>query len=449
MEPERNWWVAVVGAGPAGLYAAEALAKRGARVDVFERLFAPQGLVRYGVAPDHQKIKKTGAVFERILAQPNVSLLANVELGRDVSIDELRDNYDQVVLTVGSSGARELGVEGERLRGSVSAPAFVGWYNGHPDFLELKPPLDHHAAVVVGMGNVAIDVARVLLQDRALLARTDISHDALRELERSAIREVTLLARRGPDQAAFDLKEVRELLALADVSVRATGFRGRVNTERGELIAALPQVDGLPGGRLIHFRFCTSPRQLLGEEGRLRQIQLEANDLVESAARIRAVGNGRTETLDAGLCVSAIGYRGEPIDGVPFERASGTVPHEKGAVLTHPSGERIPRLYVAGWIKRGATGLIGTNKACAHETVETMAGLLRHMGPARAPAQLRQTLEERGVRVIDAADWKLLDQWERAEGQRREAVRSKITSLEQAIALLDAKSNGALGAQPG
>jgi len=427
----------VVGAGPAGLYGTEALVKKGASVDVFERLFSPHGLVRYGVAPDHQKIKKTAAVFDRILALPEVRLLGNVQIGVDLSVEELKQHYDQVLIAMGSSGARDLGVPGEQLHGSMAAPDFVGWYNGHPDFQQIVPPLDDPVAVIVGVGNVAIDVARILLRDPAVLAETDIAPAALEHLRGSQVREVILLARRGADQAAFDVKEVRDLMAMTAVEVRHLGLRAESSSDKGDLIASLPHADLHGSGRRVVFRFCTSPREIVGSpSGRVVQVRVEENDLFESASRLRAVGSGRTETLDAGLVIRAIGYRGTPLPGVPFEPSSGTIPNDQGAVLTHPGGERVRQLYVAGWIKRGPTGLIGTNKADAHETVQVMEASLRHMGPERDVSEIEQMLAERGVQVIDFADWQRLDRWEREAGSARGAIRHKIASREEALAIL-------------
>lgn len=452
MDQARNWRVAVVGAGPAGLYATEALQKRGARVDVFERLHAPYGLVRYGVAPDHQKIKKTTAVFDRILGLPGVRLWLGVEIGRDLTLEELLESYDQVLLTTGSSGARSLGIPGEGLRGSLAATELVGWYNGHPDFAELDVPLDEPVAIVAGVGNVAIDVARVLLRDPAVLAQTDIAESALAELRKSRVRQVLVLARRGPDQAAFDVKEVRDLMEMTRVEVESVGLRGEASTDRGELIAHLPQAAPEFGsGSRVVFRFQSSPVELLGDEtGRVQQVRIEENHLRESAASLRPVGSGRTFTVDAGLFVRAIGYQGTPLPGVPFEAGSGTVPNDHGAVLTHPGGERVRKLYVAGWIKRGPTGLIGTNKADALETVITMEASLRHMGPERDAEDVLALLAERGSPRLDFEAWKKLDQWERARGEARGAVREKIATLEQALAILSEQGPGKQGlGEPG
>lgn len=352
-------------------------------------------------------------------------------------MSELLEHYDQVLIAMGAPGSRELGIPGEHLLGSLSAPEFVGWYNGHPDFRDLEPPLDERTAVIVGMGNVAIDVARVLLRERAVLEATDIAHYAREALQRSAVSEVILLARRGPDEAAFDVKEVRELLGVSDVDVRVAGLGPSPRTDKGKLMAELPRADVTMKRRRIVFRFCVSPKEIIGENGRMIQLRVEDNDLVESAARVRAVGSGRTEVIEAGLCIRAIGYRGAALPGVPFEDASSTIPSDRGAVLTRPSGDRVPQLYVTGWIKRGPTGLIGTNKACAQETVETMQAHLRHIGPSREPDLLLGELRARGVRIIDWKEWQHLDAWERARGSARGAPREKLVSLEDVLSVLE------------
>jgi ferredoxin--NADP+ reductase len=432
---ERNWRVAVVGAGPAGLYGAEALARRGAAVDVFESQFAPFGLVRYGVAPDHQKIKRTQVVFERILARPEVRLFANVRVGTDLKVSELLQQYDQVLVTTGSSGARELGVPGSDLPGNVSATAFVNWYNGHPDYVEAAPSLHSERAVIVGMGNVAIDVARILVRDPAELASTDISARALSVLGKSAVREVILLSRRGPNQAAFDEKEVRELAALPGVQVVTDGYVSKRTTKMSEFLSTFPRATEARSGRRVVLHFCASPVEISGKE-RVERIKVERNTLVESAARMRAVGTGDYWSVDAGLVVEAIGYHGKALAGVPFHELTGTIPNEEGRVLTEPDGERVPGLYVAGWIKRGPTGLIGTNKGCATDTVALMEADLDQMGPERDPNAIIDLLKSRRVRFLSTADWQRLDAYELEAGARLGKVRDKLLSLEQALRVL-------------
>lgn len=437
---ERNWRVAVVGAGPAGLYGTEALAKRGAAVDIFESQFAPFGLVRYGVAPDHQKIKKTQAVFERILARPSVRLFANVRVGVDLNVSELLEHYDQVLITMGSSGARELGIPGSDLPGNTSATALVNWYNGHPDFLGAAPSLHHERAVVIGMGNVAVDVARILLRNPDELALTDISTPALSVLRTSAVREVVLLARRGPNQAAFDEKEVRELAALPGIEVVTDGYISKRQTKMSDFIATFPRASApRTSERRAVLHFCASPVAILGED-RAVGVKIERNDLVESAARMRAVGTGDFSSIDAGLIIEAIGYYGRALPGVPFHEPTGTIPNEDGRVLTEPGGERLPGIYVAGWIKRGPTGLIGTNKGCATDTVARMEEDLDQVGPERAPDAIVDLLRGRGVRFISTSEWQRLDQYELAEGARLGKVREKLLALTQALSVLDANS---------
>lgn len=434
---ERNWRVAVVGAGPAGLYGTEALVKRGASVDLFESQFAPFGLVRYGVAPDHQKIKKTQAVFERILARPSVRLFANVRVGVDLSVPELMEHYDQVLITMGSSGARALSIPGSNLPGNTSATALVNWYNGHPDFIEAAPSLHHERAIVIGMGNVAVDVARILLRNPDELALTDISSPALSVLRTSAVREVVLFARRGPNQAAFDEKEVREVAALPGIEVVTDGYVSKRRTKMSDFIATFPRASAPRSTeRRIVLHFCASPVAILGEN-RATGLKIERNDLVESAARMRAVGTGDFSSVDAGLIIEAIGYHGRALPGVPFHEPTGTIPNEDGRVLTDPRGERLNGLYVAGWIKRGPTGLIGTNKGCATDTVAHMEEDLDQVGPERAPDAIVDLLNGRAVRFISGGEWQKLNEHELAEGARLGKVREKLLSLSSALAVLD------------
>lgn len=425
-----------MGAGPAGLYGADALLKRGAQVDVFEAQFAPFGLVRYGVAPDHQKIKKTQVVFEKILHRPHLRLFANVRIGTDVTVPQLLDHYDQILVTMGSSGARALQVPGESLPGSLSATEFVNWYNSHPDFVDLAPVLDHPVAVVVGMGNVAIDVARILLRDPEDLDKTDISPVAVRALEKSRVNQVVLLARRGPNQAAFDQKEVRELAALPGIEVGVAGYIPKRRTPMSEFIASFPRANQLGGKKRVILWFCASPVEILGQT-RVEAIRIEKNHLVQSAARMRAVGTGEYTKLECGLVLRAIGYHGTPLPDVSFSQETGTIPNDEGRVLDAPHGQVVRGLYVAGWIKRGPTGLIGTNKSCAVETVARMEEDLDQVGPERDPDAIVRLLRQRGVRFITEQEWTVLDAHETREGAARGRVRDKLSSLEQALKVLE------------
>jgi ferredoxin--NADP+ reductase len=432
----RDWRVAVVGAGPAGLYAASALLKRGAKVDVFERQFAPFGLVRYGVAPDHQKIKRTQTVFQRILDEPGVRFFGNVSIGRDLKVDELLDLYDQVLVTIGSSGALSLEIPGEQLRGSLSATELVGWYNGHPENLDLNPPTDHEHVVIVGMGNVAIDVARLFVRRPEDLASTDLPDYALEAFSKSRVRRVTLLARRGPNQAAFDEKEVRDLAGLPGVQLSVQGYISRRSTKISDFIATFPRKLDPLAERQVVLQFCASPKEILGTS-RVTGVRVERNQLAESAARIRAVGTGEMSILEAGLIVRAIGYQATPLPGVPFVEATGTIPNEAGRVLDGAEGHPVRGLYVAGWIKRGATGLIGTNKGCALSTVELMEADLDQMGPVRDDSAILRLLLERRIRVVSSDDWKKLDSHELRLGEESGRPRVKLVRLEDALRILD------------
>ncbi len=435
----RNWHVAIVGSGPAGMYATEALVKRGAQVDVFEHQFAPFGLVRYGVAPDHQKIKKTQVVFQRALNHEAVRLFAGVELGRHISLGELQELYDQVLITVGSAGARSLNIPGEGLENSVSATDLVNWYNGHPDFVGSAPKLDHERAVVVGMGNVAIDVARILLRDAKELAKTDIAQPALDVLRRGNTKEVILLARRGPNQAAFSDKEVRELDALDGIEVVVDGYVSKRKTTKSDFIAGYPRYQPrMQSKRRVVLRFCESPVEIVGDSS-VKGLKTERNDLVESAARMRAVGTGKITTVPCGLVVRAIGYHGVPVPDVPYHPDTGTVPNEAGRVLVYPDGPRVPALYVAGWAKRGPTGLIGTNKSCANETVALMEEDLDQVGPYRDPEAIITLLSGR-TRVFSKHDWARLNEWELKRGAECDTPRIKVLSAEQAATILDQES---------
>jgi len=433
---------AIVGSGPAGFYAADSLLKAGLTVDLYERLPAPFGLVRYGVAPDHQTIKRVTAAFERTAKLPGFRLRAHVEVGRDLALEELRRAYHAVVLAYGASSDRRLGVPGEDLRGSHAATAFVAWYNGHPEHAGDHYDLDSERAVVVGVGNVALDVARVLVRPAVELAGTDISEAALAALRESRIREVVLLGRRGPSEAAFDQGELADIVALPGVEVVV---EGAVNFDvpdgaepavrkNVEYLATLPRVPSATAERRIRLRFLASPVELLAAGERVRALIYEENELVHSEGRSSARGTGRKHELVTGLVVRSIGYQGLPLPGAPFDAKRGIVPNVLGRVLT-PDATPVPGLYVTGWIRRGPTGLIGTNKACAKETVEqVLADLELLPAPTHEPAALDALLAERGVRVIDYAGWRAIDAEETTRGQAHGKVRDKFTRVEDMLA---------------
>jgi ferredoxin--NADP+ reductase len=414
------------------------LLKAGFAVDLYERLPAPFGLVRYGVAPDHQTIKRVAAAFERTAKAPGFRFIGNAAVGSTIAVEELRRAYSVVVLAYGASSDRQLGVPGEELAGSHAATAFVAWYNGHPDFVDHSFDLSTERAVVVGMGNVALDVARVLLRSTKDLATTDIADDALAALEKSSIREVVLLGRRGPAQAAFDQGELKDIVELPGVSVSVEGpvdLEGPADADAAvrknlELLRTLPREPVAGAERRLRLVFLASPVELLGSDGRVRAIRYEENELVEKGGSVSARGTGRIHELETGFVVRSIGYQGLALPGVPFDAKRGVVPNECGRVLGEDK-KPLAGLYATGWIKRGPSGLIGTNKACAKETVDlAVADLPTLPVPTGDPNALV-------AKVVDAVDfdgWRAIDAHELEQGKARGKARHKLTTVAHMLA---------------
>jgi len=432
--------VAIVGSGPAGFYAAGALlaGDRSVEVDMFERLPTPWGLVRLGVAPDHPKLKTVSRAFEKIAERPGFRFLGNVEVGRDVGHEDLVRLYDAVIYAVGAQTDRRLGIPGEDLRGSWPATEFVAWYNGHPDYQELDFDLDVERAVVIGVGNVAIDVARLLALTPDELGCTDTSDQAIAAICASSLKEIVVVGRRGPAQAAFTNPELIELgeLAGADVVVDPADLEGAVatdtNSERNLDVLreyAAREPSGKPK-RLV-LAFLRSPVAILGMD-RVESVELVRNVL---DAENRAVATDERETLSCGLVFRSVGYRGVALPSVPFDEGSGTIANEGGRVE--------PGVYAAGWIKRGPTGVIGTNKKDAAETVEL---LLEDFAAGRLPrseataADADALLDERGVRRVLYAGWQSIDELERAAGEKAGRPRVKLCTWDE---LLDAAERAA------
>jgi ferredoxin/flavodoxin---NADP+ reductase len=446
--------VAIVGSGPAGFYAAGALltADVGAEVDMLERLPTPWGLVRLGVAPDHPNIKSVSRAFERIAARPGFRFLGNVEVGRDLGHDDLVRLYDAVVYAVGAQADRPLGIPGEELPGSWPATAFVAWYNGHPDFQELPFDLDVERIVVVGNGNVAVDVARMLALTADELRPTDTTDRAIAAIEAAPIREIVLLGRRGPVQAAFTNPELKELgeLAGADVIVDPAELEldaaseaqlvGDTNAQRNlevlrEYAARVPE--GRP--KRLELRFLTSPLAIHGD-GRVESLEVGRNRLeAGDDGRIAAVPTGEHETIPTGMVLRSVGYRGVAIPGVPFDERRGTIRNDCGRVLDE-AGERIPGVYATGWIKRGPSGVIGTNKKDATETVSLLledleAGRLGRKGASAG--EVDRLLDERGAARVLYEGWTAIDTHERGLGETQGRPRVKLCTWAE---LLDAAS---------
>ena len=421
--------VAVVGSGPAGFYAAGALLAGGAEVDMLERLPTPWGLVRLGVAPDHPKIKSVSRAFEKIAAQDGFRFIGNVEIGRDLRHDELVELYDAVVYAVGAQTDRRMGIPGEDLPGSWPATEFVAWYNGHPDFQHLQFDLSGTRAVVIGNGNVAVDVARMLALTKEELDPTDTTDPAIEAIANSGIEEIVMVGRRGPAQAAFTTPELIELgeLAGADVVVDAADLEGAepkdTNSERNlEVLREYAQRVPTGKPRRIVLRFFRSPTAILGDD-RVTGIELVRNVLDEDE---RAVPTGETETLGCSVVFRSVGYRGVALPGVPFDESRGTIPNEGGRV-----GDGV---YVAGWIKRGPSGVIGTNKKDATETVELLLADLND-APRRGRTfdDVEALLREKNVKHVLYEGWTAIDERERTAGEPLGRPRVKLCTWEELL----------------
>ncbi len=453
--------VAVVGSGPAGFYAAEQLLTArdvDVTVDMFERLTTPWGLVRAGVAPDHPKIKAVTRRYEKTAGKDGFRFFGNVEVGTDLPVEELKARYHAVLYAFGASGDRRLGIPGEDLPGSHSSTEFVAWYNGHPDFADHAFDLDATTAVVVGNGNVALDVARMLALPRETLARTDVADHALEALAASSIEEVVVLGRRGPAQAAFTTPELIELseLAEADVivdpgdmeldeaSARAVEEADAQVKKKIEVLHGYAATEPHGHDRRIVLRFFASPLEIVGE-GRVEGVRVGRTELVSDGdGRLRAVVTEQEETIPCQLVFRSVGYKGKPLPGVPYDEQAGTIPNDHGRVLEEPGGRQRPGEYVSGWIKRGPSGIIGTNKKDSQDTVDSLladhaAGKLPE--PALAdPDAILALLDERCPEHIAYAHWEAIDEAERGAGEPHGRPRVKLVRHEH---LLDA-ARGAL-----
>ena len=449
MSPAR---VAIIGAGPSGFYAAEALLEYSGRpiqVDMFDRLPTPFGLVRGGVAPDHQKIKSVTRVYDKIAMRPGFRFLGNVTFGVDLTCADMQSHYHAVVVASGADTDRRMGIPGEDAAGSHAATDFVGWYNGQPERAELRFDLSHEHAVVVGNGNVAVDVARILVAGADALAATDIADHALDALARSAVRHVDVLGRRGPAQAAFTPKEIRELAELpgvtlvvdpADLALDAVS-EAHLDDDARKVMTALHAVAGrtpASGDRVVRLRFLCAPMAIVGT-GRVQGVELGDNVIVDDNGP-RAQPTGRSAFVPAGLVLRAIGYRGTATPGLAFDERRGVIPSRDGRILDSVDGASHVGWYVAGWIKRGPTGVIGTNKPDARSTVQSLladleAGVLPT--PSASSENLDRLLAQRCDRVVSYDDWQVLDEIERKAGDRDGRPRRKFTTVAAMLGALD------------
>lgn len=456
--------VAIVGAGPSGFYAAEHILKDGdlhAQVDLFDRLPTPFGLVRGGVAPDHPKIKSVIRVYEKTAARDGFRFFGNVKVGHDIEVEDLERLYHAIVFTVGCETDRQLGIPGEELPGSHAATAFVGWYNAHPDYADDDFDLSAERAVVIGNGNVAMDVARMLALTDHELRQTDTADHAIEMLDQSKIREIVVLGRRGPVQAAFTNPEIKELGVMEDADVivdpadveldpasaaylesEEADKTTRVNVETLREFAQRQ-----PSGKRVRIvlRFLVSPVEIKGD-GKVEKIVIGRNELVEEGGTLRAKDSGEREELKCGLVLRSVGYTGVPIEGVPFDEKRGLILNEGGRVLdSHDSGHKVGH-YTAGWIKRGPSGVIGTNKKDALETVQHLLAdveaqtLLTPESPD--PTAVESLLAERGVRYVSFEDWQAIDQAEVGRGEPHGRPRVKFVRVEEMLQTLGERISG-------
>ena len=454
--------VAIVGAGPSGIYAAEALSQQAdvpVRVAVIDQLPVPFGLVRYGVAPDHESIRSIRNTLERTLEKPSVRFYGNVGIGRDLSLDELRGAVDAVIYAYGAGTDRHLEIPGEYRTGSIAASDLVAWYCGHPDVFPDpgRPPANDHVpapaiekllertteAVVVGVGNVALDVARILIKPAAALNDTDMADEVLETLARTRVSDVHILGRRGPAYTSFTTKELREIGQLDGVDVimnpadleldessRARVGRDKVAARNVVVLQEWATRTPTGAGRRVHLHFWTRPTMIIGE-GRVRGVQVERT-MIDADGLV--VGTGEQREIAAQLVVRSVGYRGLPLPGVPFDESTGRVPHAEGRVIR--DGGFSADEYVTGWIKRGPTGVIGTNKSDANETVMSLLVDVRD-GAVRANGRdgdLDRLLAARGIRPLDMRAWHRIDAAEIELGHRHGRLRTTLAHREELLA---------------
>lgn len=455
--PENPLRIAIIGSGPSGFYAADHLQKQAnltVQIDMFDRLPTPFGLVRGGVAPDHPKIKSVTKVYDKIAANPNFRFFGNVNFGTDITHDDLTAHYHAVIYAVGAQTDKNLGIPGEELLGSHAATEFVGWYNGHPDYRDFSFDLTQERAVVIGVGNVAMDVTRILARTYNELVSTDIADYALDALNQSSVKEIYVLGRRGPVQAAFTNPEIKELgdmegadiiVPTADVELdplseeyflNAGDRTAQKNVEILREYAALTP-SGKP--RKIIMRFLTSPVEIIGTD-RVEAIKIVHNTLVKrDDGSLNARATEKTEIIPCGLVFRSVGYNGVPLPGVPFYEKWGIIPNDHGRVLTEMGGQQVIGDYAVGWIKRGPSGIIGTNKP---DSVETVNMLLEDMAAGKlfspsqpAPDAILTLLVSRRVNYVTYADWQRLDALEIANGTAVGRPRIKFSRID---AMLDA-----------
>jgi len=444
--------VAIVGSGPSGFYAAEALLKAEPQIhiDMFDRLPTPFGLVRGGVAPDHPKIKSVTRVYDKIAGNSGFAFWGNVTVGRDVTVEELARFYDAIIFASGAETDNRLNIPGEDLKGSHTATEFVGWYNGHPDYRDREFDLSAEVAVVIGQGNVAMDVSRILSKTVDELKETDIAEYTLDALTESKVREIHLIGRRGPVQAKFTQPEIKEIGELADCEpiLEPGGLivdpasqtelddpKNKHSQKNMAVLRSFAERGESTKTRRYHIHFLKSPKEIRGTE-RVESIVLERNRLEGEPFRLKAVGTGDFEELPCGLVFRSVGYRGVALRGMPFDERRGVIPNIDGRVLN--GSDVLPGRYVVGWIKRGPSGVIGTNKPDSQATVAALIEDLPKLQPCahRDGTELLELLRSRKVRPVTFADWQRIDAAEIERGKLKGKPREKFARVQEMLGIL-------------
>lgn len=466
MTEKNKFRVAIIGSGPAGFYAAEHLFKKSGfdiYIDMFDRLPTPHGLVRSGVAPDHQKIKSVSKVFDKIAMKPEFRFFGNMEYGKHIKLDDLKRFYNQIVFATGAQTDRKMNIPGEDLAGSHTATEFVAWYNGHPDYSDLDFDLSVKSVAIVGVGNVAVDVARILCRSNEELLETDIANYALDKLSRSNIKTVYMLGRRGPAQAAFTNPEVIELGRLGDADVRTLREEVEIDEltkeeiERSQDKSTIKKLeivkqfsDDNPDkkNKTLIIRFLVSPVEIIGDEkGHVKKLKIVKNELYRNEnGTLRPRATDKFEELDVGLVFRSIGYAGVPLPDLPFSERNGTLPNINGRITDNGSDEHLTGLYATGWIKRGPTGVIGTNKADSGETVKCM---IEDIGKGQflitdthSDKQVLEFIKSRNPNFVTYKDWLKLDELEKERGKKHGRPRVKYTKKSEIMKALDKYENG-------
>jgi len=447
---ERNYRIAIIGSGPSGFFSAEHLLRLNpnCEVDMYERYPDPFGLVRRGVAPDSQNIRNVSKAFDEIAKNPRFIYFGNVDVGIDVSLNELRPFYDAIILACGMETSQRLGIPGEDLYGSYTASSIVGWYNCHPVYQSLDIKLDRERVFIIGMGNVAIDVARILTRPIEELKGTDISDNALETLKTSKIKEIYIVGRRGPAQVKFKENELLTLEEIGETDILINPEELILNEASDEEVKASPSLQRIMDilkrfsetkptrKRRIYFLFLRTPIRIEGQ-GRVERVLFEKNVLEGMPNKQKATGSGEIEVHECDYIISSIGYRGNKFPGVPYDEMKGIIPNIAGRVVKE--GTVIHGLYVTGWIKRGPVGLIGNNKPDSLETVKNLLADLPTLPLCEYPQRnnLIQYLKDKDIKFITYEEWKKLDQYELEQGEKEGKVRKRLCDVEEMLKLLN------------